>query len=73
VRHWKYSPDESQGVVFWMPKVELWKIIDSLKHTQYQYELFESETNGWTLHVHTGRDMELVRALAVRALAAQLD
>lgn len=73
MRHWSYSPDESQGLVFWLPKDQLWLIQDALRHTQYQNELFESETNGWTLHVRCGRDLEIVRALAVRALAQQMD
>lgn len=73
MRHWVYSPDESQGMVFWLPQDQLWLIADALKHTMYRTELFESETNGWTLLVHCGRDLELVRAAAVRALAQQLD
>jgi hypothetical protein len=74
VQHWKYSPDESQGLVFWLPQDQLWRIIDVyLKHSQYPHELFESEKNGWTLLVHCGRDLDLVRAGAVRALAQQLD
>jgi hypothetical protein len=68
MRHYNYTPDESLGLVFWLPKPDLWRIIDVLKHTQYAYQLFEDETNGWTLYVRSGRDLEIVHALASRAL-----